>query len=84
MGSPARQHRQHLGLAIAVAVCVLASAVVSGSAATASARPIQVTAAGPEFVLARLAYSDGFMAAAVASAAGQWPGPSMRRRPSTT
>ena len=60
MGSSARQHRQHLGLAIAGAVCVLVSAAVVGSTSGSPANPIRVTRPDPEFVLARLAYSDGY------------------------
>jgi hypothetical protein len=57
MGSSARHSRQHLGLAIAVAVCAFVSAVVSGSTSS----PLRLGPPEPEFVLARLAYSDGFM-----------------------
>ena len=57
MGSSARQHRQHLGLAIAVAVCALVSAAVSGSTSTA----IHIGPPKPEFRLARMAYSDGYL-----------------------
>jgi hypothetical protein len=56
MGSSARQHRQHLGLAVALAVCGLVSAAVSGS----TTAPIRLGPAEPEFILARLAYNDGF------------------------
>lgn len=54
MGSQARQNRQRLGLACALAVCVLLSGAVSGSAPD----PVRVTPSKPEFVLARLAYED--------------------------
>jgi hypothetical protein len=57
MGSSARQHRQHLGLAIALVVCGLVSAAVSGSTTVS----IRLGPPQPEFVLARLAYNDGFM-----------------------
>lgn len=55
MGSSARQYRQQLGLAIALAVCALVSSAVSGS----TAGSIRVGPRDPEFVLARLAYSEG-------------------------
>jgi hypothetical protein len=55
MGSSARQHRQHLGLAIALVACGLVSAAVSGSTTT----PLRLGPPAPEFVLARLAYNDG-------------------------
>jgi hypothetical protein len=61
MGSSARQHRQHLGLAIAGAVCVLVSAAVVGSTTGGSpTNPVQVSPPGPEFILGRVAYNDGF------------------------
>jgi hypothetical protein len=59
MGSSARQHRQHSGLAIALSVCALVSATVAGS--TASPAAMHVGPTEPEFVLTRLAYSDGFL-----------------------
>jgi hypothetical protein len=57
MGSSARQHRQHLGLAVALAVCGLVSAAVSGSTGV----PVRLGPPAPEFILARLAYNDGFL-----------------------
>jgi hypothetical protein len=57
MGSSARQHRQHLGLAVALTVCGLVSAAVSGSTTV----PLRLGPSQPEFVLARLAYNDNFM-----------------------
>lgn len=56
MGSSARQTRQHLGLAIALAACASVSAAVSGRASSS----IVVEPKHPEFVLARLAYSNGY------------------------
>jgi Domain of unknown function (DUF4159) len=57
MRSPARQHRQHLGLATAIAVCGLLSGAVSGSA------PDRLVVGPPdvEFRLARVAYADSGM-----------------------
>jgi hypothetical protein len=55
MGSRVGHIRQQLGLALAMAVCGLLSGAVSGSAAD----PVVVRAPQAEFILARLAYSDG-------------------------
>lgn len=57
MGSPARQRRQQLGLAIATAVCVLLSATVASS----TPDTLRLEPAEPEFRLARLAYGDNGM-----------------------
>jgi hypothetical protein len=54
MGSRVRQIRQQLGLASAVALCMLLSSAVSGSASSGVAAP----AGEPEFRLTRLAYND--------------------------
>ncbi len=55
MGSLARHNRQQLGLACALAVCVLLSGAVSGS----TEQPLRVGKPEPEFRIARLAYDDG-------------------------
>jgi hypothetical protein len=60
MGSSARQNRQHLGLAIAWAVCALVSVAVSGSTSSSSSATIRVGQPKAEFILARLAYNDGY------------------------
>jgi hypothetical protein len=57
MGSPARQYRQHLGLAFAMVLCGLLSGAVSGS----TSDPLRVGPPPTEFTLTRLAYSSGGM-----------------------
>ena len=57
MGSSARHKRQQLGLAIALAVCAFVSFAVSGSTGTV----MRVGPPDPEFVLARLAYNNGYL-----------------------
>jgi hypothetical protein len=68
MGSSARQHRQHLGLAVALAVCGLVSAAVSGSTTV----PLRLGPSEPEFILARLAYNDGFFGGGGRGRGGSW------------
>ena len=68
MGSSARQTRQHLGLAIAVAVCALVSAGVPGSTTVS----VRLGPPDPEFVLARLAYNDGFLGGRGRGRSGSW------------
>ena len=86
MGHRGRHVRQQLGLAIATGLMFLLSVAVPGSAPEASASATAaVRTPGPEFRLARLAYTDnpnlafgGFRG----SAAG--PGPPTRPRPNIT